>query len=721
MWRNLRSVIPLVLASLAACGKSTTAPASNNGGNGGNGGSGNTTTATYVGTIVSGVATGTFQASFTVPASSEVRGAQARREDVTASSRGVRIRGGSSASITITLLNGQTLTLTGSLTGTTFTVSDSNGDTCTGTLANALAATCTIYGAPVSLAGALSLLGAVVTTYCGFETGSAGAGVDASLLIGISDTNSFVGRIAAGTNAVSFYAGKAGKSTFVDTAVGTGNVDAFNGSFTSGTATGHDSSTSSHSVVGTWNAASPCQLYGAQASPTIVSFMAAAGNKPAPTSVTVTATGGASTSALGPITAVVTPPSATWLTATVSGDTVKLSASAQSVGGAYNATVNIYPQFGNAPLQVTVAYTVTGGSQPTGLWLGNSDGQLLEFTSLAGPTLSPSISTGTGGATGVGYLAVDKAGDLWMSSAFRGTVDKLPPANFSSGSPSLDITLFRPPDGASPQPTGIAFDANGTLWVADSANSGWFYGYNSAALSGTTPSPSNSYDLTSVVNGSSSTHVTPKLGALTFDAGGNLWMSDEATSLVYKVLAGQLNGSNLELEADGFMAVGGNGGSQPQSMAFDSKGNLWISFLGTSAGGTIFGYSAADVGNIQHNSAPVAFATVQITGVADSITSVAFDQSGNLWIVESARANISTALSMIPASSLVAGPHTVTPTVTYSATSMSQLPTSIAFDPPPTNIPMYAAPSPGAHSSGAVLSARSTRAPQTAARVPQMR
>ena len=104
----------------------------------------------------------------------------------------------------------------------------------------------------------------------------------------------------------------------------------------------------------------------------------------------------------------------------------------------------------------------------------------------------------------------------------------------------------------------------------------------------------------------------------------------------------------------------------------------------------MYEYAKSDLNNIQHNQSPLPMAEVQIKGVADSITSIAFDRAGNLWLVESAKANVTTALAMVPKASIAAaGNYQVTPTVTYDATTNLQLPTSIAFDPPPSSLPMY--------------------------------
>ena len=168
------------------------------GGGGGGGGGGSSTTTTYVGAIASPVALGSFTAAITTTAGSSALASDRAVETRQASSP-VRIRSGASASITITLVSGATLTLTGSVSGTLFTVSDGNGDSCSGNVAKILTANCTIAGFPVTITGVVVVGSALAgfTTYCGLESpvgASYGAG---ALLLDIAGSNAFVGRIAA--------------------------------------------------------------------------------------------------------------------------------------------------------------------------------------------------------------------------------------------------------------------------------------------------------------------------------------------------------------------------------------------------------------------------------------------------------------------------------------------------------------------------------------------
>jgi hypothetical protein len=697
------ALVGALVVGLTACGSST-APKSG----------GPTTTATYVGAASGAAATGTFVATFTTTAAlvptrapSATNAAAARVEMGEASSEETHATAppppthrlhdegnGSGASVTITLLNGQTLTLTGSTTDTSFTVSDNAGDSCTGTIANALNAQCTLAAAPgatFSLVGLLQVEASTgaLATYCGLEHIPGVTAPDASILLGIAGSDAFVARISVANNYQSFYLGTATGSAFTAAAITTGYTNGFGGTYTASSATGVDSAGSGN-VIGDWAATAPCTLSAATVTPSTLAFTADSGAAaPAAQSVLV------SPATLGPMTAVV-PSSATWLTASTDYDTLKLSVAAPAATGTETAVVSLYPQFAsNAPLSINVTYTVSsGGTGPStaGLWLGNSDGQMFEYTNLTTSNAAPAISAGTGGATGAGYLAVDPNGNLWISSAFRQTVVEVPKANFATTTPTTSVTLIRPPDGNAVQPTGIAFDKSGTLWVADSANSGWFYGFTTADLAEGTPTASHTYNLIGVATTTLSLTDT-KFAGLAYDASGNLWIADQGASLVFEMLAGQLTGSNVQLLAYGYMAVGANGGSRPNSLAFDSHGNLWVSFLGDQTGGAVYEYSASQLSGIQGNAAPVPYAEVSINGVADSISSLAFDQAGDLWLVESAAANATTGLAMVPVSALKSsgGNYAVTPTVTYSENrSGPQLPTSIAFDPAPTNLPIAA-------------------------------
>jgi hypothetical protein len=353
-----------VAAAISACGSDTTGPG------------GTATTNNYFGTIASPVATGSFTAVVVTTATSAALAEPPKPAAVSPASYALRslTGGGAAATITITLLNGTTLTLTGSVSGTSFTVGDSNGDSCTGTAANALNATCSLFGQPTNLLGVLKTTQALglLTTYCGLETlPSPSTTVQATILLGVTGTSSptdaskdvsFIARVATSDNSLSFYLDQAATYRSLTAAPQTpGNTNSFIGASTSGSVTWAGTDVNSlGAVIGAWTAANPCQLYVASlGGNSTLTFTAPVNTAPATQSVTVLPT------TVGPLTAVVPASAAAWLHATTSGNTVVLAALAQATAGPLTATVNVWPQFAsNAPLPITVIYNVTSASQP---------------------------------------------------------------------------------------------------------------------------------------------------------------------------------------------------------------------------------------------------------------------------------------------------------------------------------------------------------------------
>ena len=680
MLRTSRVSILLALAGLCACSTSATAPGSNGSGGGGGGGGGSSTTTTYVGAIASPVALGSFTAAITTTAGSSALASDRAVETRQASSP-VRIRSGASASITITLVSGATLTLTGSVSGTLFTVSDGNGDSCSGNVAKILTANCTIAGFPVTITGVVVVGSALAgfTTYCGLESpvgASYGAG---ALLLDIAGSNAFVGRIAAVNDSGSLYIGPVSSSSFTTNAgFGAGSTNTFTGAFTSTSASGTESN-SGGTVIENWTA-TPCTLLEATATPSTVRFAT-----PANQTVTVTPAGG--TGMLGPIAAVVTPASATWLTTTVSGNVVTLSATQPTAGSPTDATVEIYAMFAAAPLAVTVTYT--GNSAQPALWLGASNGALYEFQNPS--TSFPGTPTDvTSQVVGLEFLAADRRGDLWMSSPSASALYEKQAAHLTSTGYDVSITIATAGPQNQIQPNGIAFDASQTLWVVDANNSGWFYGYTASALAASPPSSDPTYKLQlgGVLNGG--TITSAQLTAVAFDASGNMWIADAATSVVYELLAGQISGSGVDVQTYGIMQVGPNANAQPHSIAFDASGNLWVSFLGSGVPYSLYVYSSTALGNIQHNSTPSPYAVVDVSGGLNPVTSIAFDGIGNLWLVQSNGG--SGTVGMVAKSELptsAGGPYGVAAT-TFGPPS-GNVPTAIAFAPPPSGVTIYSA------------------------------
>lgn len=211
----------------------------------------------------------------------------------------------------------------------------------------------------------------------------------------------------------------------------------------------------------------------------------------------------------------------------------------------------------------TGTYTIRGGSGA--LWIGKwGDANLAEgFTSPQLAAAGTVVAADTIGAASADLTtagtAFDSAGNLWVTDYINQEIRKYTPAQLASGAstPAVSISTQK-------EPWGIAFDARGNLWVgfyngnfvleyAASSVAGWSGALTdpSAALSIATP------------NG--------PLG-LAFDAQGNLWVAGFDAPLTYKIAASQLNAAGSIVPTDSLESAYLDHGS---GLAFDRAGNLW--------------------------------------------------------------------------------------------------------------------------------------------------
>ena len=182
-----------------------------------------------------------------------------------------------------------------------------------------------------------------------------------------------------------------------------------------------------------------------------------------------------------------------------------------------------------------------------------------------------------------------------------------PYTTFAQG-PSVTGTTFS--KGLN-QPTGLAVDAKGNLWVVDAGNNR-ILRYSRDKLLGTDPNQPSlvigqpDYSKPTLNNGgvsAKSVYLGPgtasgsaQISSITFDASGNLWLADTLNHRVLRYPAASLEGSTNQPEADlvlgqTSMADGSrtialtstarlqtrNLFYQPNSVAFDPGGRLYVS------------------------------------------------------------------------------------------------------------------------------------------------
>ncbi len=170
-----------------------------------------------------------------------------------------------------------------------------------------------------------------------------------------------------------------------------------------------------------------------------------------------------------------------------------------AIGGVQTPTIQISgPELQSA---YTLAFDASGN-----MWVADNQHQhILEYTAAqitgTGPSCTPApaqcaptpadtIGSNDNSINGPSGLAFDAQGNLWVANVSGGTIVEYTPAQAASnGGPAPQVTITAP-SGA--EPAGIAFDNSGSLWVGDEIgfSSGAIYGFKSSQLAATgSPTP----------------------------------------------------------------------------------------------------------------------------------------------------------------------------------------------------------------------------------------
>jgi sugar lactone lactonase YvrE len=233
------------------------------------------------------------------------------------------------------------------------------------------------------------------------------------------------------------------------------------------------------------------------------------------------------------------------------------------------------------------------------LWVVDSgDNRVLEFTApfsdgeLASHVLGQSTFGGyIGAATAKGmnspaYVAFDPSGNLWVTDQGNNRVLEFT-APFSNGQAASLVIGQSNFTGSSPsstanglfEPLGIGFDSKGDLWVVDSANHRVLE-YDTPFSTGEAASMIIDQLSSTTGTSTSSSSGLNSYYAIAFDSGGNLWVSDGISGV--NEYTAPLSTGEAGSQVIGPKTITGNGTSpgsrlrDPQGLAFDTGGNLWI-------------------------------------------------------------------------------------------------------------------------------------------------
>lgn len=235
-------------------------------------------------------------------------------------------------------------------------------------------------------------------------------------------------------------------------------------------------------------------------------------------------------------------------------------------------------------------------------------------------TLDPAtnLTTPSGELFTVAGLAFDSQGTMWIASRSDSLLLAFRPAALASSGSRSAATIITPVNGSLSGPTGLAFDAQQGLWVANSRN-GTVVRFDKSQLA------AGGAQVPAVVLSTSGNPV-----GLAFDAAGTLWVSDNVAHTVIGYAADQLatSGSPVPL----LVLTEASGLFNPAGLAFDAAGNLWVA---NTTAQNLLAFTPA-----QLRGAGALAPHIEISSNGGSLElpfGLAFDGAGSLFVIGGAR------------------------------------------------------------------------------------
>ncbi|HUI86491.1 MAG TPA: NHL repeat-containing protein [Nitrososphaerales archaeon] len=326
------------------------------------------------------------------------------------------------------------------------------------------------------------------------------------------------------------------------------------------------------------------------------------------------------------------------------------------------------------------------------LWVADTqNNRILEFKSPLKSGMNASLVIGQFGFTTAALgssqyglirpteVAFDQSGDLWVTDSgnnrvleYRAPYSTGMAASLVLGQGSFGTSSPEAGGGGMDQPTSLAFDSSGSLWVADSGNNRvlqfqapFLTGMNASAVLGQT-----SFSSTSSGQGSNSMSRPTGVAA---DKSGNLWVGDTGNNRVLEFLYPFATGESAStvLGQPGFgLGAAGTGQASlasPSGLVADGSGDVWLADSGNNR---VLEFTAPASSTTTTSSTS---STTTSSTSSSSTSSTTGTTSGTTTSSSSSGTTSSTSTSLSTSSTTSSGTSTSTgPTSTSRSTSTTQ-------------------------------------------------
>ncbi len=245
-------------------------------------------------------------------------------------------------------------------------------------------------------------------------------------------------------------------------------------------------------------------------------------------------------------------------------------------------------------------------------------------TTQQGPAL---LNSDFANATGI---AVDARGDLFIADAGSGQVDEIEAGTggAAAGAVSASSTMVTVGSGFT-KPTGVAADASGDVFVADAGAAKVF-----EIEAGTGGAAAGTVNSGSMVVAVGSGLKQPN--AVAVDGHGDVFVADLGSDAVFEIEAGTGGAAAGMVNSGSTTVAVGSGFSQPAGVAVDVSGNVYVGDTGNKKVFEIeAGTGGASTGMVTSGSTVTAISTGFTTP-----TGVAVDVSGDVFFVTPVPGNV---------------------------------------------------------------------------------